>query len=124
MKNKIILFIALFALFCAGCHDYTEEEIAERNAKSRAQVEQEAEKPKVNKEIKSGGSVIAKKIGGSSTIELPTNTKLQLVTWKGDELWFLYRPMRKDEVPETYIYEEDSKFGIMEAKYTIVESRG
>lgn len=36
-------------------------------------------------------------------------------------MWVLYRPMRADEQAETYTYQEDSKFGLIEAKITIRE---
>ena len=100
----------------AGCGE-TEEEINANNAKSRAAVEAAS----ANNNIKSTGSVIAKKVGGSATIILPDNQKLQLVTWKNDNMWVLYRPMRADEQAETYTYQEDSKFGLLEAKIVIRE---
>lgn len=99
-----------------GCGE-TAEEIEANNAKSRAAVEAAS----ANNNIKSTGSVIAKKVGGSATIILPDNQKLQLVTWKNDNMWVLYRPMRADEQAETYTYQEDSKFGLIEAKITIRE---
>ena len=104
------------AILVVGCGE-TEEEINANNAKSRAAVETAS----ANNNIKSTGSVIAKKVGGSATIILPDNQKLQLVTWKNDNMWVLYRPMRVDEQAETYTYQEDSKFGLMEAKITIRE---
>ncbi len=104
------------AILVAGCSE-TEEEINANNAKSRAAVEAAS----ANNNIKSTGSVIAKKVGGSATNILPDNQKLQLVTWKNDNMWVLYRPMRADEQAETYTYQEDSKFGLMEAKITIRE---
>ena len=104
------------ALLVVGCGE-TKEEIDANNAKSRAAVEAAC----ANNNIKSTGSVIAKKVGGSATIILPDNQKLQLVTWKDDNMWVLYRPMRADEQAETYTYQEDSKFGLMEAKITIRE---
>lgn len=104
------------AILIVGCGE-TEEEISANNAKSRAAVETAS----ANNNIKSTGSVIAKKVGGSATIILPDNQKLQLVTWKNDDMWVLYRPMRADEQAETYTYQEDSKFGLMEAKITIRE---
>lgn len=74
--------------------------------------------------VKSSGNVIAKKLGTSGGVmNLPPNYKLVLVTWKQDSMWVLYRPMRKDEVPEEYIYQEDSTFGIMEGTIKIKESR-
>ena len=63
------------ALLVVGCGE-TAEEIDANNAKSRAAVEAACEDNK----IKSTGNVIAKKIGGSATITLPHNQKLQLVT--------------------------------------------
>lgn len=54
---------------------------------------------------------------------LPPNYKLVLLTWKKDSMWVLYRPMRKDEVPEEYIYQEDSTYGIIEGTIKIKESR-
>lgn len=104
------------AILIVGCGE-TEEEINANNAKSRAAVEAAS----ANNNIKSIGSVIAKKVGGSATIILPDNQKLQLVTWKNDNMWVLYRPMRADEQAETYTYQEDSKFGLIEAKITIRE---
>lgn len=104
------------AILIVGCGE-TEEEINANNAKSRAAVEAAG----ANNNIKSTGSVIAKKVGGSATIILPDNQKLQLVTWKNDNMWVLYRPMRADEQAETYTYQEDSKFGLIEAKITIRE---
>lgn len=104
------------AILIAGCGE-TEEEINANNAKSRAAVEAAT----ANNNIKSTGSVIAKKVGGNATIILPDNQKLQLVTWKNDDMWVLYRPMRADEQAETYTYQEDSKFGLIEAKITIRE---
>lgn len=104
------------AILIVGCGE-TAEEINANNAKSRAAVEAGS----ANNNIKSTGSVIAKKVGGSATIILPDNQKLQLVTWKNDNMWVLYRPMRADEQAETYTYQEDSKFGLIEAKITIRE---
>ncbi len=102
------------AILIVGCSE-TEKEINANNAKSTV------EAASANNNIKSTGSVIAKKVGGSATIILPDNQKLQLVTWKNDNMWVLYRPMRADEQAETYTYQEDSKFGLMEAKITIRE---
>lgn len=74
-----------------------------------------------NNKVKSTGNVIAKRMGGSATVTLPDNQKLQLVTWKEDDMWLLYRPMRADEQAETYTYQEDSKFGVLEATIIIRE---
>ena len=64
-----------------------------------------------------------RELGGEMTIELEPNQKLELITWKGEEnsLWILTRPMREDEHAETHTYYEDSEWGVLEGKVTIVE---
>lgn len=63
-----------------------------------------------------------KAFGGEMTIELEPNQKLELITWKEDNsLWLLTRPMREDEHAETHVYYEDSEWGVLEGKVTIVE---
>lgn len=66
---------------------------------------------------------ITREYGGEMTIELEPNQKLELITWKGEEnsLWILTRPMREDEHAETHTYYEDSEWGVLEGKVTIVE---
>lgn len=60
--------------------------------------------------------------GGSSTIKLPPNTKLIDVEWEEDDLWYMTRPMREDEIAETYSFRESSSYGVMEGCVTIVET--
>ena len=43
----------------------------------------------------------ARDFGGTTTITLEPNLKLEEITWKDDDLWYLTRPMREDEEPET-----------------------
>lgn len=75
-----------------------------------------------NNAIETNNAAIAKYVGGTATITLPENKKLQLVTWKdANSLWLLYRPMRTDEQAETYTYQENSRFGVLEASITIRE---
>ena len=62
-----------------------------------------------------------KSFGASKTITLPANAKLTDIEWEGENLWYMTRPMRDDEIAETYIYEEDSAYGVMHGKVTIVE---
>jgi hypothetical protein len=64
-----------------------------------------------------------KKFGGTGTINLPANQKLITATWKGDNVWYLTRPMRQGEAPETYEFKEESSFGLIEGTYLIVESK-
>lgn len=63
-------------------------------------------------------------MGGSMTVELEPGQKLELVTWKDDaSLWYLTRPMRDDEEPETHTYQQQSEFGVFEGTVTIIESK-
>ena len=61
--------------------------------------------------------------GGSTTLELPPNTKLEVITWKDDSLWYCTRPMRKDEQAEIHTYQQSSEFGVFEGTVTIIESK-
>jgi hypothetical protein len=65
----------------------------------------------------------AKSFGGTSTMNLPKGEKLVNVTWKGDEIWYLTRPMKSDESPETYTYREESSLGVIEGTVIIKESK-
>ena len=63
-------------------------------------------------------------MGGNTTINLEPNQKLELITWKDDDsLWYLTRPMREDEKPETFTFQEDSNLGIIEGKVIFKESK-
>jgi len=65
----------------------------------------------------------AKKLGGSYDVELPKGEKLVNVTWKDTSLWYMTRPMKKGEEAETYKFQEDSNFGVLEGTVTIIESK-
>lgn len=64
-----------------------------------------------------------KSLGGSTKIELEPNTKLELITWKDDSLWYLTRPMREDDIAETHTYQQQSEFGVFEGTVTIIETK-
>ncbi len=64
----------------------------------------------------------AKNWGGTQTIQLPANTKLVNATWKDSEMWYLTRPMRKDEKPEEHVFHEQSNFGLLEGTIVFKES--
>ena len=64
-----------------------------------------------------------KSFGGSMTIELEPNTKLELITWKDDSLWYCTRPMREDEEAETHTFQQSSEFGVFEGTVTIIETK-
>ena len=63
----------------------------------------------------------AKSFGGTMTIDIPQGNKLISATWKEDQLWYLYRPARAGETPETSTLKEDSKYGLVQGKVIFVE---
>jgi len=65
----------------------------------------------------------AKSFGGKTAVNLPPNEKLVNVTWKDANLWYLHRPMRSDEVAETYTFQEQSSYGVVEGVVTFKESK-
>ena len=97
MKKIILIFLSVLALLLCGC----------------------GQNP--NDDVKSSGSVVAKKVGGTANIVLPPKQKLVSVTWKRNDMWILYRPFREGEFAEEYTYKEDSTFGMMEATLRIKE---
>jgi hypothetical protein len=54
---------------------------------------------------------LARDFGGTTTINLEANLKLEEITWKDDDLWYLTRPMREDEEPETHTFTEKGGLG-------------
>lgn len=64
-----------------------------------------------------------KNLGGSMTLELEPGQKLEEITWKDDNLWYLTRPMRENEEPETHTFQQKSEFGVIEGTVTVVESK-
>ena len=65
----------------------------------------------------------AKNFGGDYTLKLPKNEKLLMITWKGDSLWCLTKPMTEDDVAETYKFQESADLGIIEGAVTVVETK-
>lgn len=63
-----------------------------------------------------------KNLGGTTTIELPADEKLETITWKDDSLWYLTRPMTENDIPETHTFQQSSNFGILEGTVVIIES--
>jgi hypothetical protein len=71
-------------------------------------------------------NTIAKKFGGTMTVELEKGQKLVNCSWKsgkneGTSLWLLTRARKEGETPDTYKYTEKSTFGVLEGTVTIVE---
>lgn len=61
--------------------------------------------------------------GGEMTVDLPVNQKLEMITWKDDELWYLTKPMTEDDVAETHTFQESSVLGVWEGTVTVVEHK-
>ena len=70
-----------------------------------------------------GCQAAAKNLGGDVTIELEPNQKLEMITWKNSDLWYLTRPMTANDVAETHVFQESSIFGIVEGTVTIIETK-
>lgn len=64
---------------------------------------------------------MAKNYGGDISLELEAGLKLEEITWKDDSLWYLTRPMREDELPETHVFRQSSEWGIFEGTVTVIE---
>ena len=64
-----------------------------------------------------------KSFGGSMTLNLEPNQKLEEITWKDDSLWYLTRPMTDDDIAETHTFQQQSEFGVFEGTVIIVESK-
>ena len=61
--------------------------------------------------------------GGTTTHNLPAGQKLVNVTWKEANIWYLTRPMNSNDTAETYMFQENSSFGVLEGKVLIQEHR-
>ena len=66
---------------------------------------------------------MTKEFGGSMTLELPANQKLEEITWKDDNLWYLTRPMREDEEAERHLFQASSSWGVFEGTVTVIEKK-
>lgn len=64
-----------------------------------------------------------KSFGGEGTINLPKGRKLVNVTWKENQVWYLTRPMNSTDVAETYQFQEESSWGVIEGTYNIIETK-
>ena len=70
-----------------------------------------------------GCNFAARTFGGTITVNLPDNQKLVNATWKNNSLWYLTKPMKGEDVAETYTFKEDANFGVMEGTVTFVEHK-
>lgn len=68
-------------------------------------------------------NLMTRNFGGSKEIKLEKGQRLVEITFKDNDLWILTEPMDSDYMPKTKIFYEDSNFGVMQGKITIVEQR-
>lgn len=65
-----------------------------------------------------------KSSGGSMTLRLEPNQKLEMITWKDDDsLWYLTKPMTDDDIAETHTFQQSSEWGVFEGTVTIIETK-
>ena len=68
--------------------------------------------------------MLTRSFGGEMTIDLPKDTKLEMITWKDDDsLWYLTRPMTETDIAESYKFQQQSEFGLFEGTVYIQEYR-
>lgn len=68
--------------------------------------------------------MLTRSFGGEMTIDLPKDTKLEMITWKDDDsLWYLTRPMTETDIAESYTFQQQSEFGVFEGTVYIQEYR-
>jgi hypothetical protein len=65
----------------------------------------------------------AKMYGGTATINLEPNQKLVDVTWKETSIWYMTKPMSSTDSAETYTFQEESSFGMVQGKVIFIESK-
>jgi len=65
----------------------------------------------------------AKMWGGTMKVELEKGQKLVDVTWKETSLWYMTKPMNESDIAETYIFQEESSFGLFEGKVIFIETK-
>ncbi len=66
---------------------------------------------------------ITRSFGGSMTLQLEPNQKLEEITWKDDSLWYLTRPMTDNDIAENHTFQESDAYGFAEGTVTIVETK-
>jgi len=68
-------------------------------------------------------NVRSKHWGGTMTVNIPSENKFVNATYKDAALWYLYRPMRTNETPETWTFKEKSSLGMLEGTVIFVEAK-
>lgn len=66
-------------------------------------------------------NIRVKQFGGSGKITLDKGLKLEMITWKDNQLWVLTSDRPDSVAPKSYKFAEKSSFGVMEGVYLIDE---
>ncbi len=65
----------------------------------------------------------AKHYGGTMKINLPIGQKLEMITFKDDNVWYLTRPMLPTDSAVTHTFKEESNYGVMSGTILIYETK-
>lgn len=65
----------------------------------------------------------ARRFGGTQTITIPAGEQFVNATWKEVSLWYITKPRESGHVATTYVFQENSAFGIIEGKVLFVEAQ-
>jgi hypothetical protein len=68
-------------------------------------------------------NTLTKAFGGTKIQPIPCGTRLEMVTWKNADVWYLLRRLEPGEVPRKYVFKESSNFGVMEGEIRLEETR-
>ena len=99
--NKYLVLAIGMILLSSGFID-AKLKIDEDNTKSEAKVD----------EIKGNNSVVTKALNGTTHIILPVNQKFESITWKENQRWILYRPMKDDEEAVDHVCQGNSRLDL------------
>ena len=62
------------------------------------------------------------KFGGTMTLDLQPNQRLEMITWKeGNQLWYLTRDRQPNEPPVNHTFKEKTTLGVLSGTINIVE---
>lgn len=61
--------------------------------------------------------------GGTMTIDVEPGQEIMMATFKGEDLFYMTRPMSEDYVPTTKKLVESSSFGVLESTVIFKESK-
>lgn len=65
----------------------------------------------------------AKNYGGTMKINLPKGQKLETITFKESNVWYLTRPMLPTDSAVVHTFKEESTYGLMSGTILIYETK-